>query len=58
MMNLSLRPATLADVDLLRHWDERLGSRFAESRRFGDDDCCVYRMSREQYASSSAKESA
>jgi aminoglycoside 6'-N-acetyltransferase len=29
-----------------RRFYERLGFKFVEYRRFGDDDCCVYRLSR------------
>lgn len=63
---ITLRPATIADLPLLRHWDEqphvvasntrahrfyeRLGFRFAEERRFGEDDTFVYRLSRESFA--------
>ncbi len=28
---------------------ERLGFRFLERRRFGDDECCVYRLERSEY---------
>lgn len=28
---------------------ERLGFRFIEHRRFGDDDCCIYRLNREDW---------
>ena len=37
-MTLGLRPAT-PDY-------ERLGFRFVERRRFGGDECCVYRLER------------
>jgi aminoglycoside 6'-N-acetyltransferase len=30
---------------------ERLGFRFVESRRFGEDDCCVFRISRVEWLS-------
>jgi aminoglycoside 6'-N-acetyltransferase len=29
---------------------ERLGFRFVERRRFGADDCCVYRLERSDYS--------
>ncbi|SEM68146.1 GNAT family N-acetyltransferase [Halomonas caseinilytica] len=34
---------------------ERLGFRFLEQRRFGDDDCFVYRLSRRQWLASPAR---
>jgi hypothetical protein len=63
---MKLRPATLADLELLRHWDEQPHSvasdddcgwetelaRFSERRRFGDDHCFVYRMERKGFSSS------
>lgn len=30
-----------------RRFYERLGFRFVENHRFGDDDCAVYRLARE-----------
>lgn len=33
---------------------ERLGFRLIEHRRFGDDDCCVYRLNREDWHCESA----
>ncbi|MGE0406101.1 MAG: GNAT family N-acetyltransferase [Candidatus Korobacteraceae bacterium] len=33
---------------------ERLGFRFVEYRRFGEDDCAVYRISRGEWAASAA----
>jgi aminoglycoside 6'-N-acetyltransferase len=32
-----------------RKFYERLGYEFVENRRFGDDDCAVYRLSRERW---------
>lgn len=32
-----------------RRFYERLGFRFVERRRFGDDDCAVYRLERDDY---------
>ncbi len=65
--NLTFRPATLADVSLLRRWDELphivasdprahrfyewLDFRFLEARRFGPDDCYVYRLKRKDWHS-------
>ncbi len=34
-----------------RRFYERLGFQFVERRRFGQDDCAVYRLTRERYAS-------
>ncbi len=31
---------------------ERLGFQLSENRRFGEDDCCVYRLGRDQWFSS------
>lgn len=36
----------MADNDRARRFYERLGFRFVENRRFGDDDCAVYHLSR------------
>jgi aminoglycoside 6'-N-acetyltransferase len=44
----------LADNVRAHRFYERLGFRFVVRRRFGDDDCFVYRLSREEYASRSS----
>ena len=36
-----------SNKDAIRFY-ERLGFCFVENRRFGDDDCCVYQITREQ----------
>src|SRR5262245_58096545 len=40
----------LASNTRAQRFYERLGFRFVEHRRFGDDDCCVYRLYRAEYA--------
>lgn len=39
----------LAENTGAQRFYESLGFRFVERRRFGDDDCCVYRLSREDW---------
>lgn len=36
-----------SNTDAIRFY-ERIGFEFVENRRFGDDDCCVYQISRAQ----------
>lgn len=38
-----------------RRFYERIGFRFVEFRRFGQDDCAVYRLSREDWRPAAAK---
>ena len=40
----------LANNTRAHHFYERLGFRFLEHRRFGDDDCAVYRLDRAHWA--------
>ena len=39
----------MASNERARRFYERLGFRFVERRRFGSDDCAVYRISREDW---------
>ncbi len=41
----------MATNDRARRFYERLGFRFVENRRFGDDDCAVYRLARGDWES-------
>lgn len=41
----------MATNDRARRFYERLGFRFVENRRFGDDDCAVYRLERGDWRS-------
>jgi aminoglycoside 6'-N-acetyltransferase len=41
----------LESNDRARRFYERLGFRFVENRRFGDDDCAVYRLERGDWRS-------
>jgi aminoglycoside 6'-N-acetyltransferase len=39
----------LASNDRARRFYERVGFRFVENRSFGDDNCAVYRLERENW---------